>query len=178
MPRKISSQVARAESDQDVVDDLVWELKEPHDLGQPIILERHMGMADAVHVFVVWDRFADVPESQRASIIMDAYERASGKEFRDRITLATGVTVPEATDLELLPFEVELFPGRHRSADTGRVQWAMVAEGASLLRGEAHPELRFETLADAAAAVERLEESLPGSDWMVVQSVVNQGPSI
>lgn len=65
-----------------------------------------MEMADAVHGFVVWDRFADVPESQCASIIMDADERASGKKFRGRITLATGVTVPEAADLELLPLSI------------------------------------------------------------------------
>ncbi|HVA47791.1 MAG TPA: hypothetical protein VNH11_15590 [Pirellulales bacterium] len=152
---------------------MIAELREPREIGQPMILERHMELADAVHVYVIWDRFADIPGDQRVATILRAYEQCMGEEFRKRITLATGATVPEAGDLELLPFEVV---SALRKPDPNLVDGcreAMLAEGASVLRNPERPELRFETLDDATAAIERLEQRVPGTRWVVVQAVTH-----
>lgn len=174
MPRKISNQRLRSVGTENLVADLVQEILTPRDFGQPIIFERHMDVGESVHVTVVWDRFADVLESDRTAVILDAYERAMGKPYRERISLATGVTVPEAGDLELLPFEIMPAPRKTDPADDiTSYHAALIAEGASVLRGDQRPELRFETLADAQAAVERLEQRLPSSRWLVVQAITN-----
>ena len=177
MPRRISNQWSRAAGTENLVVDLVQEILTPRESGQPILLERHMDVGESVHVMVVWDRFVDVLESDRTAIILDAYERAMGKAFRERISLATGVTVPEAGELELLPFEIVPAP-RKLDAHTDMTTYhaALLAEGASVLRGDQRPELRFETLAEAQAAVERLEQRLPGSRWLVVQAITNHAP--
>lgn len=174
MPRTISNQWPRPAGTANLVADLVQEILTPRESGQPMILERHMDVGESVHVTVVWDRFADVLESDRTAIILDAYERAMGKPYRERISLATGVTVPEAGELELLPFEILPAPRKtDADADIRSYHAALVAEGASVLRGDQRPELRFETLADAQAAVERLEQRLPRSRGLVVQGITN-----
>lgn len=171
MPRKISNPAPRKSASEELVAALVAELSQPRDIGQPMILERHMELADAVHVYVIWDRFAEIPDEQRVATILRAYEECMGENFRKRITLATGATVPEAGDLELLPFEVIYMLRTQDSGLAHQCRDAMIAEGASVLRDPNRPELRFETLDDAAAAVERLEGRLPGVRWLVVQAV-------
>lgn len=173
MPRKISNPSVRKSASAELVAALVGELREPREIGQPIILERHMELADAVQVYVVWDRFLDVPDDQRAATILQAYEQVMGKEFRNRITLATGATVPEAGDLELLPFEVVPALRNGNAGILDNFHQVMVSEGASILRHPDRPELRFETLDDATAAIERLEDRLPNSRWVVVQAVTH-----
>lgn len=173
MPRKISNPSQRKPASMELVAALVGELREPREIGQPIILERHMELADAVQIYVVWDRFADVPDNQRAATILQAYEQVMGKEFRNRITLATGVTVPEAGDLELLPFEVIPALRNGNAGVVDKYHQVMLTEGASILRNPDRPELRFETLDDGTAAIERLENRLPNSRWIVVQAVTH-----
>lgn len=174
MPRKISNPSLQKAASDDLVGALVAELEEPSDVGQPIVLERHMELAHAIHVYVVWDRFAEVDEEQRVAAILRAYEQVMGKDFRNRITLATGATVPEAGDLELLPFEVAPAPRKANAVALEQYHDAMIAEGASTLRNPEKPELRFKTLDEATVAVERLEDRLPGSRWVVVQAVTHE----
>lgn len=173
MPRKISNPAPRRSASEELVAALVAELREPRDVGQPVVLERHMEMANAVHVYVIWDRFADISDDERVATILRAYEQCMGEEFRNRITLAAGATVPEAGDLELLPFEV-ISALRNREPEAAqKCRDAMIVEGASVLRDPSRPELRFETLDDAAAAIERLERRVPDARWVVVQAITH-----
>lgn len=171
MPRKISAPTTSVADSDALIELLVRELKSAESYGQPIILERRFQIADAVHVYVVWDRFDGVSEDQRAEIILDAYERAEGTDFRNRITLATGLTVPEAADLGLLPYGVVSARRNDERVTLDEYREAMIQEGASTLASQKHPELRFETLDEAVAAMTRLEQRLPGSFWVVVQEV-------
>jgi hypothetical protein len=83
------------------------------------------------------------------------------------------LTVPEATESGLLPYEVVAMVRRGDPVTLEQCRQAMIEEGASLLFDPARPRLRFATEEDAAAGVKRLIARLPGSDpvWGVTQEV-------
>lgn len=56
-------------------------------------------MSDSLRITVVWSCWFDVPEVQRAAIILDAFDKAGRKSERDRISVALGVTPEEADAL-------------------------------------------------------------------------------
>jgi hypothetical protein len=149
----------------------VQELQRPREIGQPLILEDHVFGKDALRVQVVWDRWEEVPDEFRGEIIYDAYSAALGEEYRQKIRLALGVTVPEAANLGLLPFQV--VPARRKGEEPSHEEYrkAMIEAGASLLFGEGRPQLRFATMEDAEAAMEHLQRALPTSRWIIAQEV-------
>ena len=106
MPIHRRSPPQRSTSDGSLLNDLVAELKQPRDMGQPIIIEDSTPETHSLRVNVVWDRWEECPRELRAGIIIDAYKEARGEEVRQQITLALGVTVPEAVAIGLLPFHV------------------------------------------------------------------------
>src|SRR5688500_17211641 len=89
---------------EELLTDLTNELREPSERGQPLILDEELSPGGSVRVYVVWDRFAEIPGKQRTELILDAFEESEGIDFRQRISMALGLTVPEATDIGLLPF--------------------------------------------------------------------------
>jgi hypothetical protein len=140
-------------------------------MGQPIILEDSTPETKSTRVHVIWDRWEEHPGEFRSALIQQAYEAALGRMYREQITFALGLTVPEAISLGLFPFQV--IPARRRGEAPSDEEYdkAMLEAGASTLADTKRPQLRFATEEDAQAAYEHLEEALPGSKWIITQEV-------
>lgn len=172
MPYHQSAPLQTAADRDDLVGDLVGELREPRPFGQPIILDDQTPETNSRRLHVIWDRWESCPRPIRPDVITEAFRRVFGWGHSDpQITLALGVTVPEAAGIGLVPFEVapvvpkgEPLPEAYRSA--------MISAGASMLfRGE-RPVLRCAAIEDAQAAVDFLQGQLPGSRWTVIREVL------
>lgn len=176
MPRKrIGPQIELESTKGGLAERLANELKSERESGQPIIYEQEY-RTGKIRVTVVWDEWAHLPLEERTSIIFRAYEIAEGTEFRDRIALASGLTVPEATAAGLLT--VQIIPAV-RSTDPvtpEQVRQAMLEEGASLLLDPKEPRLRFASVKDAEAGKRRLIQRLPNSDpvWLIYNDIADQ----
>src|SRR3989440_13098210 len=88
-----------------LVERLVEELKSDRQAGQPVIEEEEFPTGK-LRVNVIWDAWDRVPLEDRTATILRAYEQAEGPEYRDRIALASGLTVPEAHAAGMLPYQV------------------------------------------------------------------------
>ena len=154
---------------------LAAELKGDRDGGQPMIYEQEYSTGK-LRVNVVWDEWAGVPLEDRSATILRAYELAEGAEYRDRIALASGLTVPEAYAAGMLPFQI--IPARRPSdpVTPEQVRDAMLAEGASELADPQAPQLRLSTKEEAEACRCRLVERLPGSEpvWIINRELAIQ----
>src|SRR5262249_3064853 len=128
-----------------LVQELAGELEANHASGQPIIDEQHFPKTDAFRVTVIWDKWDDVPDEARSATIGQAYEQAEGKETSARVSLAIGLTVPEAAEAGLLPFRIVTARREGDSVTLEQCREAMIAEGASVLRNPDKPQLRFAT---------------------------------
>src|SRR5271168_414777 len=84
---------------------LANELKSDRPSGQPVIEEEEFP-TKKLRVNVIWDEWDRVPLEDRTATILRAYEVAEGREYRDRIALASGLTVPEAHATGMLPYQV------------------------------------------------------------------------
>ena len=161
----------------DLVAELAGELRDNREGGQPRIEEQHFPKTSAVRVTVIWDKWAPLTDEERAATILQAYEQVEGREFRDRIALAIGLTVPEAFESGLLPFQIVTAVRREDPVTPEQCREAMIAEGASVLTDPEKPELRFATEEEAEACRRRLIRRLPGSDpvWVVTKEVARIG---
>ena len=131
-------------SDQKFVERLVEELRAGRESGQPFIYEQtfHTGK---VRALVIWDDWKDLTLEQRTNIITSAIEQADGRDYRARVALASGLTVPEGVAAGLLPYQIGTAL-RKSDAVTDVQCWdAMLAEGASQLFGPKVLQLRFPT---------------------------------
>ncbi len=66
---------------------------------QPIILEEPGAVDDDMHVYVVWDNWAGIPNVERSEIIMDAFIERYGQEKSLNVRVAMGLTPGEADRL-------------------------------------------------------------------------------
>jgi len=157
----------------DLVAELVSELREGSPYGQPMIHELRFPETNAVRTTIIWDKWAEIPDEDRVATILEAYEEAEGADFRGRIALAMGLTVPEAHDVGLLPFQVVAARRDSDKVTSEQCRRAMVEVGASTIAGPDRPMLRYATLAEAEEAVRRLVDILPQSDqiWVITQEV-------
>jgi hypothetical protein len=155
-----------------LVEQLVDELKSDRQSGQPMIDEEEFPTGK-LRVNVIWDKWDRVPLEDRTATILRAYEQAEGQEARDRIALASGLTVPEAHAAGMLPYQV--FPAVRKSdpVTIDLCRKALMDEGASILFGEDNPQLRYSTEEEADAARKRLAKRLPGSEpvWVITKVV-------
>src|SRR3982751_6355745 len=87
-----------------LVERLVDELKSNRQSGQPLIEEEEFP-TKKLRVNVIWDEWDRVPLEDRTATILRAYEQAEGREFRDRVALASGLTVPEAHGAGMFPYQ-------------------------------------------------------------------------
>lgn len=157
--------------------DLIEELRNPKPLGQPIILEDATPQTNSVRVHVVWDRWTECPRELRHQVIEDAYMEALGSKQQLPITLALGLTVPEAIGVGLLPYQIAPAPRRTNDISDERYLEAMLKAGASTLLGRQNPQLRFATPEDAETAMESLQSELPGSKWLIIREVPDASTS-
>src|SRR5947207_1781011 len=130
----------------DLVRALAEELKNSHDAGQPRIEEQVFPQTNAVRVTVLWDKWESVPDEDRAATILQAYEQAEGKDCRNPIALAIGLTFPDALESGLLPFQITTPLRKGDPVTVEQCREAMIAEGASILLDPSKPQLRFATL--------------------------------
>jgi hypothetical protein len=157
-----------------LVERLARELKSGHDYGQPTIYELEY-RTRKLRVNVIWDEWAGVPLEDRSATILRAYEQAEGAEYRDRIALASGLTVPEAHAAGMLP--VQIIPAVRPSdpVTPEQAREAMLAVGASKLADPQAPQLWLSTKEEAEACRRRLVERLPGSEHVWI---INQEPAM
>ena len=103
MPRHVRVTPPVVAEHDSLLADLVGELKSHNLIGQPIILEDRTPQTNSIRVYVIWEQWDIYPGESRSQLIMDAYGEAFGEETQRQITLALGVTVPEAVAIGLLP---------------------------------------------------------------------------
>ena len=65
----------------------------------PKIVEEEVRLSDNFRVYVSWDDWASVPETERSVIILEAYRQARGMPEMLRISVAMGLTPMEAKQL-------------------------------------------------------------------------------
>jgi hypothetical protein len=137
------------------------------------VIEEEAFPTGKLRVNVIWDEWDRAPLEDRTATILRAYEQAEGREYRDRIALASGLTVPEAHAAGMLPYQViaAVRPGDRVTREQCRQ--ALTEEGASILFGKDSPQLRFATEEEAEAARKRLADRLPNSEpvWVITKEV-------
>jgi hypothetical protein len=138
-----------------------------------MIDEQIFPRTELLQVTVVWDDWRTVPDDERAQVILDAYRQAEGEDYAERITLASGLTVPEAYASGLLPFQIVPFVRDGDPVTLEDCKNAMIEEGASELLDPDKPQLRFSTEDAAVRSKERLARRLPGSEpvWGIIKDV-------
>jgi hypothetical protein len=153
-----------------LVERLADELKSARQTGQPLIEEEEFP-TKKLRVNVIWDEWDRIPLEDRTATILRAYEKAEGREYRDRIALASGLTVPEAHAAGMLPYQVIAAVRQGDPVTADQCRTALIEEGASILFGEDSPQLRFSTEGEAEAARKRLAERLPNSEpvWVITK---------
>jgi hypothetical protein len=176
MPRvRIGFENTPRKLDGKLVDQLTDELKSNREAGQPFIYEQTFATG-RVKILVVWDDWKDLPLEDRTNIILAAVERSDGKEYRAKVALASGLTVPEAATAGMLPYQIITARRSRDKVTSEQCREAMLAEGASTLFGPQSLQLRFPTEESANACVKRLIAKLPGSDeiWVVTRELSAQ----
>jgi hypothetical protein len=171
MPRYIRTPRPPAPRNDKLVKKLAQELTTESGNLQPLILEERLPVTKSRHVHVIWDAWKDVPDEERANVILDAYTQVEGEEAAEELTLAEGATPQEALALGLLPYKVEPLYRKGDAIPLGEYAKAIEAEAKRTLLGGKAKGLRYARMEDAEAARQRLQEVLPGSSWAVVQEV-------
>ncbi|HLN26879.1 MAG TPA: hypothetical protein VK395_03990 [Gemmataceae bacterium] len=156
----------------DLAERLAEELRRSRESGQPVIDEQEFPTGK-IRVTVIWDEWDRLPLEDRTAVILRAYDLAEGHGLRDRIALASGLTVPEAYAAGMLPFQIIPALRRDDAVTPEQCRQAMIDEGASVLLAADKPQLRFATEDEAEAARKRLAQRLPNSDqvWVITQEV-------
>lgn len=82
------------------VTELVRHLNNAPDLPAfPKIVEEDVPLSNNVRVYVSWDDWASVSETERSEIILEAYQQARGQAEMLRVSIAMGMTPLEAKQL-------------------------------------------------------------------------------
>jgi hypothetical protein len=173
MPRKkIGVQLAMTSTNTGLAVKLAEELKRGRDYGQPLVYEQEFATKKS-RVTVIWDEWAGVSLEERSAIILRGYELAEGADAREQISLASGLTVPEATAAGMLPYQVIAGLRSTDPISPEDVQSAMLEQGASKLNEPDGLQLRFATREEAEACRQRLIEKLPASApiWIISRDV-------
>lgn len=173
MPRKRLDQPTRMRPSRgDLVTRLADELKNHHETGQPLVYEQEFE-GGRIRSTVVWDEWDRLSLEDRTSVILEAYRQAEGPEYRARVVLASGLTVPEAESAGMLPFQVITALRSEDAVTLEECLQAMIDVGASTLLDPQLPQLRFATRDEAEATRRELINRLPSSEpvWLITQDV-------
>lgn len=74
------------------------EWTKPKKTGQPLIIIEG-GKDEPTHVYVIWDKWGDLTQTERSEVIMDVVDNLAGKDRLppdSPITVAMGLTGAEA----------------------------------------------------------------------------------
>ena len=90
------------EARQQLVREIVNEWRFPsEDASQPIIIPEQSSTWSTRHVFVVWDKWEGIDQTERSEIIMDACEEHLGRDETLKVTVAMGLTKTEAQRMKI-----------------------------------------------------------------------------
>jgi hypothetical protein len=176
MPRKrIASEVRLGKATEGLAAKLADELRRDRECGQPLIYEQEF-RTGRVRVTVIWDLWDGMPLQERTATILRAYEMAEGREWRERIALASGLTVPEAHAAGMLPYQIITALRRTDPVTFEQARQAFLEEGASQLLNPQALQLRFATEEEAEACRRRLIHRFPGTDdvWIINREMTAQ----
>src|SRR5262245_28208609 len=133
MPRKrTGAEEAPTRTVGALADRLAGELRSAHECGQPMIYEKEFPTGK-IRVTVIWDVWHRLPLEDRTAVILRAYELAEGRDSRDKVALASGLTVPEAYAAGMLPYQILAALRQGDPVTAEQVRQAMLEEGASIL---------------------------------------------
>src|SRR5581483_2110076 len=96
MARFVIAPPNRALRHDDLVEALVRELASPTKT-QPAFIEQVLGGTHSRHVYVIWDRWDDLPDDERSDTILRAYAQHEG-EAAANITIGIGLTSDDAIE--------------------------------------------------------------------------------
>ena len=99
MPVREYASPKRAPEADSLLRDLLDEWRSPSegdDNGEPLILIDRQRPLDAIHLFVVWDRWGGVEQIERSEIITEACARQLDENEVLEVTVAMGLTREEA----------------------------------------------------------------------------------
>jgi hypothetical protein len=168
MPRYKLSDTMSPALREEIVSAIANELRSAPALGGPLVYETEIPQTGTYHVFVVWQRWRDVPSEYRSSIILDAYQRVD-PSMASHITIATGITMEEAIELGLLPYQVVAMRKKGDPVPEERLTKALLDEGA--VETAAGVQLRFPTKELADQAYMHLVDKVPGPYWAVEHTI-------
>src|SRR5260370_6286801 len=141
MPRKRSGfEEPPRRTVDNLVERLADELKSDRQSGQPLIEEEEFPTRK-LRVNVIGDACDRVPLEDRTATILRAYEEAEGREYSDRIALASGLTVPEAHAAGMLPYQVIAAVRKGDPVTVDQCRQALTHEGAWILFGQGNRRL-------------------------------------
>ncbi|HVS34922.1 MAG TPA: hypothetical protein VMS17_05030 [Gemmataceae bacterium] len=154
---------------------LAGELRNSREGGQPLIYETEYP-SGRIRVIVIWDTWDAAAPEDRTSAILRAYDLAEGRESRDKIALASGLTVPEACAAGMLPYQILAALRKGDPLTREQAHQAMLEEGASTLMSPDALQLRFPAEEDAKACVRRLIQRFPGTEdvWLINRDATAQ----
>lgn len=174
MPRFIITPSANSPQHAAFVKKLVQEFTSSSANLQPLILEERVPSTKSRHVRVIWDRWKELDDEQRAAVIEDAYSQAEGPQAAAEITLAEGLTPPEALALGWLPYKVVSARKKSDASALEAYQAALAKEVRNTLLGPKAKELRYARIEDAQQAEQRLQQALQGSSWAIVHELATE----
>lgn len=135
---------------------------------RPSVFEQAVSQTDTYHVLVVWEAWGEIPSEERGGIILEAYEQAD-PGIMPKITVAMGVTLEEALEMDLLPYQVMTARKNGDPVSYQQLEDAMRQEGA--LKTPFGIRMYFPTHEAALDAVRRLSARIPGPYWLITQTV-------
>jgi hypothetical protein len=140
----------------------------PKESGLPIIIEDRSSRTKSVRLYVIWDRFAEVPRNVRSQLIAEVYKDIH-KDTSEQIILIIGYDVNESINVGLLPYKIECLIKRNEHEQYQECQRLMKKFGAWERGGQL--ELRFNDEENARKIYADLQKEYPGPFWAFVIEV-------
>ncbi|MBV9852366.1 MAG: hypothetical protein JO250_22100 [Armatimonadetes bacterium] len=76
---------------------LVQEWQHPQNgIAEPVIIMEAERQQAPTHLYVIWSEWKDMSMRDRSKLILNAYERAEGRNFALNVAVALGLTPEEA----------------------------------------------------------------------------------
>jgi len=129
--------------------------------GGPSIFEIPLDQSDMLDVMVVWNDWHGVRSEDRTELIKEAY-----RDHQEELALALGVTYEEAIEQGVLPYRVRQRFGPQPKFDNEQVRSAYLSVG-GVERPDGEISLRYPTMSTAQTAVAKLQQLLPGTEWLI-----------
>ena len=143
---------------------------DPDSLELPLIVENRIAQTRSVHLLVIWDRWNDIPNRERARIITDAFATAHPGDPAT-VTVPMGLTPMEAITLGFLPYRIVPLVRKSDKLSDRTILDAMRSVGGVYIQVGAERQLRFATQAQAEEAYRALATKVPSPVWTLVHEM-------